>query len=495
MVDFAREQCPTLDHLYQFASVAQEAGYDALGLYVEHRFASDCAPWAHGVGAITPQMVRALQSEFPSLQIVPFVNLLGHFEGFLYTEEGRAMREELFNGLQACPSCPEFCDLAKLLLAQVLDVFTSEVVHIGGDETAQLNRCPRCQARTESIEGDQKAWLYAEHFRTLVDQVVAAGRTPAVWGDMFLEHPTALDIMPKETVIFDWQYQKGVKDTAAKFPGFRVVGCPTLHVYNAVWMHTQGSEENVRAVAKDVADMGLHGFCLTTWECGLFGAFDTLFPAVDWSAKVADDPALQTGLLASYAEEAEWARLMGEEMEKLGGVFVYNGHRNRIKSRLLLTGNPFSLWLHHREQLSGPDGWAALEICERALRTTTSEAQKCVTLFVRSAIEFVQLAEAAARHYAACEPEACISHLAPTRALFDNLEKIARQNHDRIGGSLADGERCRVAKRHVETVITRVRDYGNRELGYLPAFEVLAHHRFVPHDQACWWLVNKWAND
>jgi hypothetical protein len=106
--DIAREQCPRLDHLMEIATMTADAGYNALGLYLEHRFAFPSAPWAHGKGAITPETVRTLQSEFPSLQLVPMINLLGHMEGFLYTERGKSFREERFKGMQACPSNSEF---------------------------------------------------------------------------------------------------------------------------------------------------------------------------------------------------------------------------------------------------------------------------------------------------------------------------------------------------------------------------------------------------
>ena len=95
MVDVARETCLTRDHLFRFAHVAQDAGYTGLGLYLEHRFAYPRIPWARGKGALTPETVRAVQAEFPSLQLIPFVNVLAHVEGFLYTEEGRGMYEEL----------------------------------------------------------------------------------------------------------------------------------------------------------------------------------------------------------------------------------------------------------------------------------------------------------------------------------------------------------------------------------------------------------------
>ncbi len=77
--------------------------------------------------------------------------------------------------------------------------------------------------------------------------------------------------------------------------------------------------------------------------------------------------------------------------------------------------------------------------------------------------------------------------------MFETLERTARRTHERIGGSLADIERARRAKAHVETVIQRIRQYGDGSLGYVPAWNVLTHPNFMPHDQASWWIVNAWG--
>lgn len=501
MLDLAREQCPTQDILYRYARHALDSGYDALGLYTEHRLAYQSAPWATGKHALSPQTIKNIAAEFPSLQIVPFVNLLGHVEGLLYTEEGRPFREEPFAGLQGCPSEPAFVQLMHDILEETLQTFDSPLVHIGGDETAQLNRCPRCQSRTQNPETgedppeDPKAWLYSRHFQPLVQKVKDAGRTPAIWGDMILEHPQILPTLPEDTIVFDWQYQNGLADTAPRFAPLRVVGCPTLHIYNALWMHTEASEKNVREVAADVHTQNLHGFCLTTWEFGLFSAADTALPAIAWAAQTANDPQTPATLLQAYAEATPWATTMGQDFERLGGVFAFSGHRHKLRSRLLLNGNPFLAWFHHHPELAGESGKAALALAEQAVQQAPGEPEKNIALFARAAIEFVRIADEARQHYSAQRPDAAITKLALLRTLCDDLEKIARQNHARIGGSLADIERARAAKKHVELVITRVRDYGNRELGYLPAFEVITNHRFIPHDQACWWLVNKWSQD
>nr|MCU0316576.1 family 20 glycosylhydrolase [Fimbriimonadaceae bacterium] len=200
MLDIAREQCPTLDHLYQYATLTQEAGYDAIGLYLEHRYAYRATPWAHGKGCVTESMIRSLQSEFPSLKIIPFINLLGHVEGFLYTEEGKQYREELFAGLQACPSNENFVRLCEEIIDETIEVFRSDIIHIGGDETNQLNACNLCQEVTAGQE-NPKTFLYGKHFGPLAQRVVDRGRRPAVWGDMFLEHPAALQSLPPSTLI------------------------------------------------------------------------------------------------------------------------------------------------------------------------------------------------------------------------------------------------------------------------------------------------------
>ncbi|MBS1704682.1 MAG: family 20 glycosylhydrolase [Armatimonadetes bacterium] len=502
MYDLAREQCPTMDHLYQIAGLTLDAGFDSLGLYLEHRYAYPSTPWSHGRGILTPEMVDRLQSEFPSLRIIPFINLLGHFEGMLYTEPGKKYHEDLFTGMQACPSKDEFLGLCERIIDDTVRTFRSDIIHIGGDETWQLGSCPICKDKVESVpEGqDGKAKLYGEHFGPLAELVQKKGRRPAVWGDMYLQHPDALNAMPKETLIFDWQYFNGLKESAPTFTqaGFDVVGCPAIQTYNATWMHMEASEKNVLEVLRDVRDMDLYGVCVTTWECGLFGSYDTLYPAIEaCGAYSQPNSDLAPGLFQQKYDEAgngKWANQMSAALAECGGTFKPGRIRSSLKVRLLLNSNPFLAWLHHGEELAGEVGFDALAVFEKAMALGPGDAEKGITLFGRSAVEFVRIVEEAKILYAQGRAEAAITKLALTRRLFDDLAKVAERTTARCGGSLADAERCRIAKEHVERVIQRIRQYGDGSLGYLPAFEVITHPKFVPHDQACWWLINRWAN-
>jgi hypothetical protein len=676
MVDIAREQSPSYEHLRTFLDATREGGYNAIGLYLEHRFAYPSTPWAHGKGAVTPDMIEHLQRDYKDIQIIPFVNLLGHYEGMLYTEYGKRYREELFKGMQADPSNPEFVDLAGRIIDDTIAIFKSEIIHIGGDETWQLGQCAKCKERVAEYEGsdrdtaipqhrntespDGKALLYGHHFGPLAQRVVDAGRRPAVWGDMFFDHPQALELIPKETLIFDWRYFGGNYETSKKLQdkGFEVVGCPAIHTYNATWCHLPQSEMNVRQVARDSVALGLHGVCVTTWENGLMGNYETILPAIVASGKILrvaedmptelsappltpsaedlagltinptdqltdpndsfqdavsiangvalgvvamavkaatcritmeprsdgaslsveapigrtpsgsiDDAEIAAGVarrlrlwanldpirdhnvemgaitgtcggqpfrlnlrtertplglqctlsseqfaaldyadltdapafLAEYRAKGEqyegWARLMGCELQAAGGTFRFGGIRSSLKVRLLLNANPFLAWLHHQEELTGEVGDKALALLDHAIQAAPDAATRGVSEFARGAIEFVRYADQARQAYAQELPGVAIASLSPCRQLFDNMARTAKATHLRIGGSLADIERCRVAREHVETAIRRIKEFGDGSLGYLPAFEHLTHPKFMPHDQAAWWLINRWANE
>jgi hypothetical protein len=524
LYDVAREQCPTEEYLAKLCRLTLDSGYNAMGLYLEHRFAYPSAPWVAGKDALTPEIVTSIQREFPTLQIIPFINLLGHFEGFLYTEAGSHMACESFKGMSADPTHPVFLDLCEKLIDDTVQIFSSNLIHIGGDETAQLGLGGSAfRIKQFESEGttDPKAQLYGEHFAPLAQRVIDHGRTPGVWGDMFYEHPDALAMMPTETVIFDWQYFKSPEHTSEIFreKGHKTVFCPAVHTYNATWCHLPQTEQNVKEHAEAATRLRAEGVCVTTWECGLFGNYNTILPVISACGKILNQPpttpvkplvnatrdediAVYAPLteapstLKSFGEVGEdWARLMGCELQQAGGEFAFGGIRSGLKCRLLLYGNPFLFWLRHRDELVSEVGDYALQIAHQAMDFANNADQRGVTQLLIKAIDFVRYAEKAHLAYAKTAPGEAIVNLSPCRQVFEDLEKIAVANNLNSCGSLADIHRCKIAKKHVEEVILRVKHYGDGSLGYLPSFETLTHPKFVPHDQANWWLINKWANE
>jgi hypothetical protein len=228
-----------------------------------------------------------------------------------------------------------------------------------------------------------------------------------------------------------------------------------------------------------------------------FGTRITLSRSDERNSPKHEEAVGEEAILDAYGklstEHRDWARLMGVELQDLGGVFAYTQIRSSLKVRLLLQGNPFLAWLHHGVELSGERGAKALEICEQALRCARDPATRGVTGFVKGAIEFVRYAEQAHQAYANELPGVATASLAPARQVFEELAKIAKANQLRFGGSMADAHRCFAARDHVEKVVRRIKEYGDSSLGYLPSFEHITHPNFMPHDQGAWWLINRWA--
>lgn len=498
-VDIAREQCLSAEHLHKLCRMSLEAGYNAIGLYLEHRFQYGFSPFESQLECLGPEDISWLEREFPNLQIIPMVNVLGHMEGFLRQEGYQNRSEERFKGLQSCPSQPETAELAQRIIDSVAKAFRSGLIHIGGDETAALGVCPLCKSRVDQFEKepgiDGKARLYQQYHQPLLQKVIDLGRQPAIWGDMLLAHPQAIPAIPKQTLIFDWQYFNSPRETSSVLleSGLDVVACPALLSYNSTWLHLPESQTNVADHIAAAQQLSLAGICVTTWEPALMGMMETWLPALRAFGKQINGRPATCKAEYEKDEAGPWLNLMSQ-LPEVCPSFGFSRIRSGIKCRLLLYSNPFLLWLRQKD-LSEAPGDAAKQILLQAEAVAPNAAYRGASEWARLAIEFCQHANASALHYGNANLGLCQTELQACRQVFEAIERIAEGAHRRFGGSRADIWRCRKARLHVESVMKNVRDFGDGNLGYRPSFEHLCHPKFMPHDQGAWWLVNSWANE
>ena len=461
MFDIAREQSPSPDQLDAMLRRSQAAGYGAVGFYLEHRFAYRSAPWAAAPGCLTPEAVGRLDRH--GLRIIPFLNTLGHMEGFIRSEQGQWLAEGPATGsLQMCPSRPECVDFAVGLIGDALEAFDDEWVHLGGDETNQLGRCDRCARR-------EPADLYADHFGRLAREVLKRGRRPALWGDMLIKHPEALDAIPGETLIFDWQYFSRPSMSTRMFRerGFDVVCCPSVQTYNSGWCFLDATRENIDQHAEDAKALGALGVMVTTWEFTNFTRYDTTLPLIyaagrrlargqDWTA------ALEAEGGKDYARAAE---LLGNRVPAAAS-FLAPGTWRQLRDRFVIRGNPFLLWRDWRDEACGAAGDEILRLCDEAAGALPFPAE-----LHRVAVEWVRLVQKAYSHYE--KPTASATALEGGEAL---LERLRPGLHD------ADAARLDGLQRRVGQVRDRLRALGD----YRPSFETLIDDAYIPGDQAGW---------
>lgn len=523
MLDVARDQSPGAETLTELVQRSRESGYDALGLYLEHRFAYPSAPWAAAPGAVTPETVRTVSAAARAvgLRLIPFLNTLGHMEGFIRSEGGQwlAEREDAAaagnaNGaessppglsLQMCPSRPECVALARGLVVDAMEAFDDEWVHLGGDETRQLGRCGRCAERVAKVG---KAGLYAEFYRPLCEWVLERGRRPCLWADMLLEHPQALDTIPRRTLLFDWQYFNRPRETTQRLRahGFDVICCPSVQSYNSGWCFWPQTRRNIDEHVADARACGAAGVLLTTWECTFFSTFESIAPLVfaagrrmahgaDW------DEALAAEEGESFVRAAE---VLGERIPA-ASRFLAPGTWRRLREHFVMRGNPFSLWRAWRDQACGAAGDEILRLCDEAAAGLPPDhvLQGPIGLH-RTAVRWVRTVQAAAECYARGELAAVVERLHTAAALLDGLRPWLEGAAQR-GGSRADLARLGNLVEFCTRVIGRVEALadggltsggeptsgggpasGRSPSAWRPSFETLTSTAYTPGDQAGW---------
>lgn len=108
------------------------------------------------------------------------------------------------------------------VLTEIMDIFPSEVIHIGGDETPteKWQQCSKCQALTPNLS--PKTTLQAHFTKRVFDFLTSKGRRALGWDEI-------LDGSPQDAMIMSWRgSEPGAKAASL---GHDVVMTPTTHCY------------------------------------------------------------------------------------------------------------------------------------------------------------------------------------------------------------------------------------------------------------------------
>jgi hexosaminidase len=167
--------------------------------------------------------------------VVPEVEFPGHFRGVRLAYKDFSCRDAPYP-YPMCVGNSNAVIFAEKALDRVCDLFTSKVIHFGGDECKRggWEKCPRCQEliKREGLSGVEaiQPWLT----RRLTAHLEAKGRHAIGWDEIFDD---AGDTLPKGTMGMCWR-REGIGAGAAN-KGYKIVRCPTSHCY---FDYSQGLE-------------------------------------------------------------------------------------------------------------------------------------------------------------------------------------------------------------------------------------------------------------
>ncbi len=173
------------------------------------------------------------------INIIPEIDLPGHMQAALacYPQLGctggpyEVWRRWGVSEEVLCAGNEEAMLFAEDVLKEVMDVFPSPYIHIGGDECPKVRweECPKCQAKIEELglTDDEKYsaedYLQSYVMNRMAKVVEARGRRVIGW-DEILEGDIS-----KTAVIMSWRGTEGGVEAVQK--GHDVVMTPSSHLY------------------------------------------------------------------------------------------------------------------------------------------------------------------------------------------------------------------------------------------------------------------------
>ena len=196
----------------------------------KYRFTTADDPNGYG-GFYTKDELRDLVAYAAEryITVIPEIEMPGHS-----MEVGYAYPEVLcqhpdgttFHGSwDLCPGSDATFTLLEAVLAEVMDIFPSPYIHIGGDEATMKTwaGCPKCRVRMEAEGFTEVRQLQGYLVRRIEAFVRAHGRRIIGW-DEILETG-----VPQDAVVQSWRgTEGGIKASAA---GHDVIMSPNTHCY------------------------------------------------------------------------------------------------------------------------------------------------------------------------------------------------------------------------------------------------------------------------
>ena len=240
------------------------------------------------------------------ITVIPEIDLPGHMLAALasYPELGCTggpyevpQRFGVFEDV-LCPGKDATIAFAKAVLEEVMDIFPSEYIHLGGDECPKerWEECPDCQARIKAlginaIKGKSKeAQLQTWFMDQMRSTLKARGRKMMGWDEVLEGTPD------KDIVVCAWTSPSAVSRSASE--GHPTIVCPIQHYYfsNPRFNKLQGRESISRVYDFNIVPDGL-----TPEQAGnIIGS-----QACIWTEWVADSTKMEWEMLPRLAAVAE----------------------------------------------------------------------------------------------------------------------------------------------------------------------------------------------
>jgi hypothetical protein len=170
--------------------------------YSEASIELDGYPLLNPKGRFTKGQVREIveYARRRHIDVVPCLELYGHLHD-LFRVEKYAGLAALPHGAEFDPRNPKAMELLSDWAVQITDLFPSPFVHIGFDETWQIEMA----ARKEGAQSTP-AKLFRQQLGGVTELFAARGRKVMAWADIMVKYPEIVASLPPGLIGVAWEY-------------------------------------------------------------------------------------------------------------------------------------------------------------------------------------------------------------------------------------------------------------------------------------------------
>ncbi len=268
MDDISRGPIPTNAYVKDQIRRYSELKINHMSFYIEHVVETEKHPgFAPTDGSITIEEFREL-SEYAAdyhIQLIGSFQSLGHAEKILSNPEFRHLgaTDRMFD-----PMNPELIDFLRDVYREMAPAFSSEWFTPNCDEAWDLSRA--------ELTGEAKqlgvARIYADHISRIDSTLAELGKRTVIWGDIILEFPEILDLLPENILIGAWNYDAA--ESYAEFidpirdAGFEFTVSPGILNSNRLFPDYRQAMVNIRNFINEGHEKGAAGVYCTVWDDG-----------------------------------------------------------------------------------------------------------------------------------------------------------------------------------------------------------------------------------
>jgi len=191
-----------------------------------NRFVNEGTPGAYG-GYYTKDDIREILAYAASkhITVIPEIEMPGHSSEVFVAFPELCCAGKPYHGGDYCIGNEATFTFIENVLTEIIDLFPSPYIHIGGDEASKRHwrTCPKCQARMKK-EGLQTVDELQSYMMKRIGKFVKEKERKFIGWDEIMEGGVAED-----AIVMSWQSQAG--GIAAARMGHDVVMVPSSYMY------------------------------------------------------------------------------------------------------------------------------------------------------------------------------------------------------------------------------------------------------------------------